>query len=180
MKSQEKRLSMKGLSKDYLKWAAYGLILILTTIVQALPHGLPTIAGGRPLLMIPVVVCIAMFEGPVDGAIAGMAGGLLWDLFSDRLLGFNALILLILCCACGLLSQLLIRNNLISSMLMVCASLIVQGVLDWFFNHVLVRQPEPLYALLHLTIPRIVYTLVLTPLLYLVVYAVCRFLRSHN
>ncbi len=121
------------LSSRYIKWTAYGLVILLTSILQSIPNSLPPIGGARPALMVPVVDCIAMFEGPIGGAAAGVGGGILWDLFSDRLLGFNALLLLIICCACGLMSQMLIRNNLVSSMLMTAAALFVQGLINWFF-----------------------------------------------
>jgi rod shape-determining protein MreD len=166
------------LSSRYLKWTAYGLILLLTSILQSLPRFLPEIGGSRPILIIPVVVFIAMFEGPVGGASAGIAGGILWDLFSDRLLGFNALLLLIICCACGLMSQLLIRNNLISSMLMTAAALFSHGIIDWFIYDLMLENDQPLNMLLWYTIPSFFYSLILAPLLYLLIYHVSRTLRN--
>lgn len=171
---------MNALSQRYLKWTAYGLVLLVTAIMQSLPHFLPALGGARPLLLIPVTVCIAMFEGPVGGAAAGVAGGILWDLFSDRLLGSNALLLMILCCACGLLSQLLIRNNFISSSIMTACVLVVHGLADWFFYEVLTQHDEMVYALFHFTLPAIGYSLVLTPLVYFAVYAVSRMLRNRE
>lgn len=168
------------MSSRYLKWTVYGLILILTSVLQSLPDFPPRIFGVRPILMVTVTVCIAMFEGPVGGAAAGVAGGLLWDLFSDRLLGFNAFLLLIICCICGLLSQLLIRNNLLSSSLMAAAALFVQGIADWFFNYVLPSQSEPFYALFRLALPTVLYSLAVTPLLYIGIYAAKKFLLKHD
>lgn len=168
------------MSGRYIKWTAYGLVILLTTILQSLPHFLPAVGYAKPILIVPVAVCIAMFEGPVGGAAAGIAGGFLWDLFSDRLLGFNALLLLILCCACGLLSQLLIRNNLLSSTLMTAAALFVQGLLNWFFYDLLLENEQALTALIHFTLPGFFYSLILTPPLYLAVYSVVRFLRSRE
>lgn len=161
----------------HLKWAAYGLLLIFTAIVQSLPQFPPAVFGVRPLLMVPVTVGIAMFEGPFEGALAGAAGGLLWDLFADRLLGFNALLLLALCCFCGLMSQLYIRNNLLSTALATAAVLIVRGAVDWFFYDVLFQPTEWLYSLLHLVLPSMAYTMAVTPLIFWGVSAVSRALR---
>lgn len=168
------------LSSRSLKIAVYGLILIFTSVLQSLPDFPPHIFGVRPILMVSVTVCIAMFEGPLGGAAAGVVGGILWDLFSDRVLGFNAFLLLILCCACGLLSQLLIRNNLLSSCMMAAAALFVQGIADWFFNGVLPSAPEPFYALFRLSLPTFLYSLVVTPLLYAGIYEAKRFLLKHD
>lgn len=171
---------MQRLSRRYLKWAVYGAAILLAVILQSLPRLFPSVGGARPILVIPVVVCIAMFEGPIGGAAAGIAGGILWDLFSDRLLGFNALLLLFICCACGLMAQLLIRNNLLSSLLMTAAALFSQGILDWFFNVLLLSKSEPLYTLLHLTLPNMLYSFLLTPILYFIIYALARKLRSRE
>lgn len=173
-------LSIKALSQRYIKWTAYGLLLIGISIFQSLPFGIPAVFGVRPTLMIPAVVCIAMFEGAMGGAAAGVAGGLLWDLFADRLFGFSAFWLLFICCFCGLLSQLLIRNNLISSMLMVVSALCIYGILDWFFNTILAGGSEPLLELLFYTLPNVLYSLLITPLIYWMVSRVARFLRSRE
>lgn len=123
---------MRKLSDRYLQWTAYGLLILLTILVQATPKLLPAVFGARPLLIVPLVVCIAMFVGPIGGASAGIAGGILWDLYADRLLGFNALLLLFIGCACGLLVRLLMRNNLLTAMLLSAAALLFQGFMDWF------------------------------------------------
>ncbi len=171
---------MPKLSRRYLKWTAYGLILLTALLFQSSPRLFPEIGGGRPVLLLPLAVAISMFEGPVGGAAAGAAAGFLWDLFSDRLFGFNALILMLLCCGCGLLVRLLVRNNLLSAMLMITASVGIQGVLDWFFNHVLAFQAEPAYTLLHILLPNALYTLALSPLLYAAVYGTARLLRNRE
>ena len=171
---------MPKLGRRYLKWTAYGLILLLALLLQSAPHLFPVVAGGRPVLLLPLAVAIAMFEGPVGGAAAGVAAGLLWDLFSSRLLGFNALILLFVCCGCGLLIQLLMRNNLLSFLMLTGGTLVIQGILDWFVNHVLVSQAEPVYTLLHILLPNAVYTLALSPLLYAAVYGTARLLRRRE
>lgn len=171
---------LRKLSGRYLKWTAYGLLLLCASLLQMAPRAIPSIFGARPLLLIPIVVSIAMFEGPIGGAAAGIAGGLLWDLYADRLFGFNAFILMIVCCACGLLVRLLIRNNLLSALLLFSGALLVQGLADWFFNHVLLMKEEPFYALVRLTLPNLAYTLVISPLLYGLTLLIARMLRKRE
>lgn len=171
---------LQRLSGRYLKWTAHGLLILITFLVQTAPHLIPSIAGAKPLLLIPVAIAIAMMEGPIGGAAAGIAAGLLWDLYADRLFGFNALILLVLCCASGLLVRLLIRNNLLSAMLLFSGALLIQGVADWFFYYVLWMREEPLYVLLHMTLPDMAYTLVLAPALYGLTLLVAKILRRRT
>lgn len=166
------------MGKRYLKWTAYGLVLLITSIIQSLPRSLPEIGHARPILIIPVAVFIAMFEGPIGGAAAGIAGGILWDLFSDRLFGFNAFLLLIICCACGLMSQLLIRNNLISSMLMAASALFIHGFIDWCIYDLMLENDQPLNVLLWYTLPGFLYSLILSPFFYLLIYQMFKRLRN--
>ena len=159
------------LAGRYIKWTAYGLLILLFSILQSTPRLIPEICGASPLLLVPLTVCIAMYAGPVGGATAGIAGGFLWDLYSDRLLGFNALLLLV---------RLLLRNNLLSALLLVGGALLFQGLADWFFTVLLLGRDSPLYVLLHMTLPDLLYSLVLAPLIYALVTGVTRLLRHRE
>ena len=168
------------LSGRYLKWTAYGLLILGAGRMQRPPRGFPAVSGARPLQLTPIVVSIAMFEGPVGGAAAGIAGGLLWDLYADRLFGFSALFLMAICCACGLLVRLLIRNNLLSAMLLFSGALLTQGLMDWFFNYVLWMKEDPLYMLGRMLLPDMAYTLVVSPLLYGLTLLIAKTLRKRD
>lgn len=168
------------LTGRYIKWTAYGLLILLFSIMQTTPHMVPSFFGALPLPLLSLTVCIAMMVGPVGGGAAGVASGLLWDLYADRLLGFNALLLLIIGCGCGLLVRLLLRNNLLSAMLLTAGALVFQGGMDWAFNYLLVMREEPVYFLLHRILPNMAYTFVITPLIYLLVYGVSHLLRRRE
>lgn len=155
----------------------YGVMLVLLAVWQAAPNGFPTVAGVRPFPLLAVAVCVAMFEGPVKGGVIGMSAGLLWDLYADRLFGFRGLLLLAIGCAVGLLVQQLLRNNLLSALLLSAGTCLAFTVLDWFFVYVLFRQPEALYILFRRLLPSAVYTWALTPLLYGLSLLAARWLR---
>lgn len=168
------------LGHRYLEWTAYGLLILLAYLLQSTPRLLPAVFGARPLLMIPMTVAVAMFTGPVGGAAAGIACGLLWDLHSTRLLGFNALILMAIGCAAGLLVQLLIRNNLLSSLLLTLPALLLQGSLDWAFNYVLLAREGTIFWLLRGILPDLLYTLAVSPLVYGAVLLAARLLKRRE
>ena len=58
--------------------------------------------------------------------------------------------------------------------------LLFQGLMDWFFNYVLLRGSEPWYMLLHLTLPNALYTLILSPLLYGLTRLIAHILRKRE
>ncbi len=164
--------------KLYLRWFAYALILLLVSLLQAAPRLFPAIGGAHPCPLIAAVVCIAMFEGPFVGAAVGVGGGLLWALYADRLFGFDALLLLVVGCVCGLLIQVLIRNNWMSALLLNAATLFVYMLVDWLVRYVLFAQAESWYALWHILLPNALYTFVLSPAVYYLAYRVARGLRE--
>ena len=158
---------MRRLSDRYLKWTAYGLLILLVTLLQATKGLIPPIFGVRPLLVVPLTVCIAMFVGPTGGAAAGM-------------LGFNALLLLVTGCLCGLLITLLMRNNLLTALLLSAAALLFVGLMNWLCYTVLLAEPEPGFILVRRILPSLAYSFVLTPLLYGGTFLTARILKRRE
>lgn len=153
---------------------AYGLLILILGLWQAAPRGWPVIGGGRPLLLVPLVAAVAMFAGPVGGGAAGVAAGLLWDMYSNRLFGFNALVLLIIGCAVGLLVRLLLRNNVLSAFLLTAGSVVAQALVDWLCYYLLPGREGVLLLLQRTVLPNVVYTLVLA----LPIYGLVRFVTK--
>lgn len=162
----------------YLRWTAYGLFFLVLFLLQMSPHGLPAIWGVRPWPLVLLVVSAAMFEGPVGGAALGLISGLAWDMYSARPYGGRALVLMAVGCACGLLVRLLIRNNLLSALLLMGASVLLFGLGDWLLIYVLFGESQPLTVLWRLVLPRMGYTFVFSPVIYYVNYGCVRLLHE--
>jgi rod shape-determining protein MreD len=139
--------------KDFMKWAVYAVILLIAAVIQDTPHGLPSIWGALPVLVIPCVIPIAMFEGDSAGAAYAIAGGLLWDLQAGRTFGFNALFMMVLCLAVGLLIQNLFRNTFVSSLLFCFAACFILETITWFFFSYIAGNEQYLVALLRVILP---------------------------
>ena len=146
----------------------YVLIALVCYLAQMTPHGFPSVCGARILPLIPLTVFAAMYAGPVAGAWTGILTGLFWDVYADRLFGMNALILLLIGCACGLLVRLLLRNNLLTALLLCAVALLSYSVVDWVLNVVLLRAEGMWSALLSVALPNCLYTFLLSPVLYLI------------
>lgn len=169
---------MAQVDQMYLRWVAYGLLLLAVSLLQAAPGMFPRFGGAHPLPLISAVVCIAMFEGPLFGAATGVCSGLLWALYMDRLFGFDALLLMIVGCICGLLVQVLLRNNWLTSILLNGAVLTVYALADWIARYVLFFKTDVFYALWAIILPDAIYTFVISPLVYVVCYYIARNLRE--
>ena len=68
------------------RYLVYALIIFLAHILQNIVPVFPESLSVRPILLIPVAVCIAMFEGELVGAVAGVFAFItMFDAFMVRL-----------------------------------------------------------------------------------------------
>jgi len=75
-----------------------GSCLFLAVVIQLTLLTRIGLAGATPDLLVVTVVALALAMGPLQGAAAGFAGGILLDLSppSDTLIGVNAIIYLVI------------------------------------------------------------------------------------
>lgn len=147
-------------SKIYIKWAVYILILLLVYILQMTPSLFPRFFSASPILIIPAAVMLSMHVGETEAAVIGLIGGFLWDVGGMFILGFNALILMVSCCAVSLLISFLMRNNILTALLLGSGVLYLQYMLWWFFFKVIWRNPQAFHILFYKALPTIIYSAV--------------------
>ena len=71
-----------------LKWGCYVLALFVCAALQTTP-GLFQLGEAKPLLVLPLCLAVAVFEGEFAGALLGTVGGLLWDCTAGRTVGWR-------------------------------------------------------------------------------------------
>lgn len=155
-----------------LKHVVYALLLALFYVAQTTP-GLFVIAGVKPMWVVPVAIAIAMYEGEFVGGIYGAAAGLLCDAGTVPragggavLFGFNGFFVCLFCIAAGLLIIYLLRCNLLGCMLFVAVTMLARGSLEFLFAYGMWGHENVWKLYVYYTIPVIVYTLVITPLVF--------------
>ena len=124
--------SRKRKRSQIAKWVCYALLMLLCTVLQTLP-GLFQLGEAKPLLVLPLCLAVAVFEGEFAGALLGTVGGLLWDYAAGRTVGMLALELLLLCFGVSVLVQLYLQVNPgnFAAVSTVTALLVLS--LDWLF-----------------------------------------------
>ena len=115
-----------------LKWGCYVLALFVCAALQTTP-GLFQLGEAKPLLVLPLCLAVAVFEGEFAGALLGTVGGLMWDYAAGRTVGMLALELLLLCFGVSVLVQLYLQVNPgnFAAVSTVTALLVLS--LDWLF-----------------------------------------------
>ena len=166
--------------RTLITWLVYGAAEIVLLLLQTAPRAFPAVFGARPLPLLVLVACIATFEGGKGGAVAGFFAGLLWDILSLRLFGFDALVLMLTGLCCGLLVEWLLRANFSTAMLLCAGTVLLWTMLDWLFFFVLADTERPLSVLLRVLLTDALYTMLLAPLLFWPVLWLAHFVRRHG
>lgn len=148
-------------ARPYIKWGIYYLLLVIMLALQTTPK-LFAIFGIKPVLIVPLMVCVCMFEDITPSFCFSMITGLLWDLSSDKLLGFNAIIL----ACCGTLISALcvyyLHTRPINAYFFAAATMAMQGLLDFFFHFAIWRTQNASIILVREILPTAVYSIALT------------------
>ena len=152
----------------FLKWCVYALLLLLFYTLQTTP-GLFQIAHAKPVLIAALAVCVAMYENVIPAACFSMAAGFLWDISSDKLFGFNALIFLV----CGMFISLIciyyLHTKLVNALLFCLVAMLLQSGMDYLFYYAMWGYSSAWLAYVGRILPTLAYTVVATiPIFFLV------------
>lgn len=169
---------MKQKRKDIIRWCILTLFLLVLFLLQTTPGLLPVLGKAGAMLLIPAVVCIGMFERETAGAFFGLIAGLLWDMASAQPIGFHSIILMCVGCISGLLITHLMRNSLLSGLLLGIVGIVLHTMLYWVF-FVLLRGYSGAVTLLYSQFfPSMLYTAFFIPLFYFILRILRKQLRS--
>lgn len=155
------------------KHLSYSLLLLLLYLLQTVP-GLFVIFGVKPILVIPAAVVIAMLEGEFVGGIYGAAAGLLCDVGSLLLFGFNGFLTCLFCIVAGLLVTFLMRCHLGNCLLFACVIMLVRGSLEFLFAFGMWGYESVWKLYVFGTLPLAVYSVAVTPVIFWAVRKIYR------
>lgn len=149
-----------------LPYIAYGLEILIFFIVQGVPNLIPDFFGGKPLLLLPVVITIAGFESEIPAMAFGIAGGAMLDFGTQSHIGFYTISLAIVCFFIGYFSRNYLNIRLVVILLI---SLVVIPVLisfKFFITHIIAGYENNLYYYVHHTLGTMGITFLTTPIFY--------------
>lgn len=163
----------------YIRRIAFVLVIFFVALLQNTPHLFPTIMGAHAFLLIPLVVCIAMFERDLASTLMGIFAGALWDVSSSWGDGFNAIFLMLIATVVGLLINYLMRNNLSSAMLLGGLSVALYVIIHWFI-FIVCRGIEGAFKLfLIFYLPSAIYTVIFVPIFYIIMRSFLKKLKEY-
>lgn len=162
-----------------IRYLAYVLELLVLFMLQETPGLMPAIFGVRPVLILPAVITMAMFEKELPAMAFGIVGGLFCDFGLSGLLGFHAIVLGVLCFFLSILSRVYLQINLLNAVISGIWTIGLAIGAQWFFLYFF-SYSMPEYAFLHHYLPKYFYTMIFVPLLYLLNRGLAQTVRTQE
>ncbi|MCR4644578.1 MAG: rod shape-determining protein MreD [Oscillospiraceae bacterium] len=157
-----------------VKWLAYALLIAVCFFAET--------SGSyvKPLLLIPAALCISSHTGEIQSAAVGTVCGLLLDIACGKLLGYNAVWLVICCVAVSLLHNYYLREKLLSMLILTVICTALQGYLDFVFYYAIWGHDDVALVYTHYLLPSGIMTVIASIPLYFLIGAINRRCGSHR
>ena len=106
-------------------------VAVLTAIFQHTPGFRLSVGSLSPMLLVPFVVCVAMYERSITGLTCGVIAGALWDFASTGADGMFTLMLATIGFGVGIIITFYVRNRLFSAFVLTLMSSAAVSVAYW-------------------------------------------------
>ena len=147
-------------SRDIYIRRALTVLLVFVTAVFQHSGFIPELFGASAMLLVPLTVCIAMFERSIPGMCFGVLAGILWDFALSGGDGFFSVMLTAVGFFSGMLVTFVFRNNIRAALILSFGALTVCNVSYWLM-FILRKGYEGATELLFTGyIPSVLYSLV--------------------
>ncbi len=139
-------------------------MLLQTTVFQSL-----TFASIAPNIMIVVTSAFGFMRGKKEGLWIGFFCGLCLDIFGNSLIGFYAIVYMYIGYINGLFRKLFYPEDIKLPMLLIAGSDFLYNLAVYFFRFLLRGKFEFLFYLQNIILPELIYTMVVTIILYIII-----------
>lgn len=159
-------MHFKENKEEYKRKGIFLLLIIFTSILQNTGGLFPKVFSASAMPVIPLIVCIAMFEKEMTGMSLGLVAGILWDFASARMDGFYSVILTLTGFFCSYLIRRYMRNNIVTAVVYTVSASLGCSFAYWIFFVVMGGAEGAGMLLLNKYLLSVVYTVVFTPVYY--------------
>lgn len=139
-----------------------------------------TFAGIRPNLLVIVTASFGFMRGQKEGMFVGVLSGLLADLFWGYALGFNILLFVVIGYLNGMFERLFYDDDIKLPIGLIGASELFYGVITYISMYMLQGNFAFGTFLMHIILPELVYTILVTLVLYQVILHVNKRLEAEE
>lgn len=162
----------------WVRRGIFVLLILLAHLVQNTPGWFPVFFGIHVYFLLTFTVCLGLFEREIAGAAFGLFAGVLWDSVSPLGDGYHAFLFLIIGAVCGVLINTIMRNNLITALLLNTVAHVLYAALYAVFFVLAQGVDNADWLFLRYYLPSALVSVLFTPIVYLLVRAVMRRMRT--
>ena len=156
------------------------IIVILCFVLQSTLFQMLSIASISPNLLIIATSSFGFMRGKKSGLLTGFFCGFLIDLFYGGTLGFYAMIYMYLGYLNGLFHKIFFPEDIKLPIILITASDFVCNLLVYAFRFLLRGKFAFDYYLIHIIMPELVYTILVTVFLYFILLKVNQWLEAEE
>ena len=147
--------------------------LIESTMLRILPIG-----GVAPNLLIILTSCFGFMRGKNDGMFIGFISGLVIDILFGSVIGFYALIYMVIGYLNGFFASIFYPEDIKLPMVLITSSELIYCFLVYVFRFLVQGKLNFGYYFLHVILPEIVYTVFVTIIIYKVILYINEWLED--
>ena len=150
-----------------MRRAVYYILLILlafmlqTNVFQAIK-----LIDATPNLLLIITFCYGFIRGPIDGMLIGFFSGLLLDLFFGTTIGFYALVYTIIGFTNGEVSRIFYTEFIDMPIVLCLINDLVYSLYVYVFSFLLKGVTNFMFYLKGVILPELIYTVVITFIIY--------------
>ena len=145
------------------------LIVIICFLLESTVFQSLSFASITPNLLIVVTASFGFMRGKKEGMLVGFLSGLIIDVLFGDLIGFYALIYMVLGYVNGFFKRIFYPDDIKLPLILISASDFVLGNLVFVFLFVMRSKFDYWYYLGHIIIPELIYTVLVTLVLYQII-----------
>ena len=142
------------------------VIIIAAYLLQCTVFSSLGLAGIKPFLLIIVTASFGFMRGSREGVLVGFVSGLLADIQFGDMIGFYALIYLLVGYINGMFQRLYFDEDIKLPLFLIAISEFLYGIIVYFLTYLLRSDFNFLLYLNKIILPELIYTIVITLGLY--------------
>lgn len=156
--------------RNVIRWILYFFCIFLAFVTA---NSGDTI---KPLLLIPVALCISSVSSMIVSGGIGILCGLLLDISCGTLPGYHAILLFLLCMATAMLYDRLMQQRFLNMVIFTAiAAFLITGC-DFIFQYALWGYENVSHLYVHHSLPCLLYTTISGAVCYPIFFLIHRFL----
>ncbi|MCR5002345.1 MAG: rod shape-determining protein MreD [Lachnospiraceae bacterium] len=149
--------------------------LLQTTLFKAI-----TLAGIVPNILLIITSSFGFMRGKNEGMFIGFFSGLIIDIFFGRIMGFYALVYMFIGFVNGFFRRIFYPEDIKLPMILIGFSDLLYSFLCYIFLFMLRGKLHLSYYFVHIMLPEVVYTVLVTLIIYKIILSVDEWLESRE